>query len=655
MKTQRTLSLLQRSILAGLAIVCIAIAWKLPLWHMKLVAPMYPNGLNMIAYGNTVTGDLYELNIVNHYVGMKHISADEFTIMWLFPVGLTIIALLAVLPIVIPKARKWCAIGIFLFPVTILGFIQYYLYQFGHHLNPEAPFHIPEFMPTALGQSTIVNFTATSMIGWGMGSMILAAIITGFGPMVFRKKHTVLNTQSAPTFDPVKAATTGLFILFCCISTSAVADPTLQERIDAAKRGETIVVAAGEYQGPIRIAKPLTLIGKGMPVIRGDKQTDVVSITSDSVTISGFHIIYSGIEITQEAAGIRSQGNHVNILNNEISEVYFGIHILQSDNVRLVSNYIHPGTQYAGRPGHAINIWNVHRIEIEHNTIDDARDGILLTYASNATVIGNTITHCRYGLHSMYGLNITFTANTVRDNLLGLALMYSKVLVARDNIILEHRRGTSPYGFLLKDIDNVTIENNLIEANQIGIFADGISMELGSSSHIRGNTIVGNICGVSVQSSATFSFVGNNMLENLTDVTKQGEHINANVKWTAGQKGNYWSSYRGYDKDRDGIGDLPYRVEQIAELDIDPHSPSQALLYTPGYLVLESATRLFPIFKGDPVLEDTAPLTSPEHVIHPTVNDGNRSVVFSALSAMVLLGGSVSVVFFKPFDKKELS
>ncbi|HET9136411.1 MAG TPA: NosD domain-containing protein, partial [Candidatus Kapabacteria bacterium] len=265
------------------------------------------------------------------------------------------------------------------------------------------------------------------------------------------------------------------------------------------------------------------------------------------------------------------------------------------------------------------------------------------------------ITHCRYGLHSMYGLNINFIANTVKDNLLGLALMYSKVLVAKHNLILEHRRGTSPYGFLLKDIDNVTIEDNLIEANQIGIFADGISMQLGSSSDIQHNTIVGNICGISVQSSAKFSFDGNNMLENLTDVTKQGEHINANVKWTAGKQGNYWSSYRGYDKNRDGIGDLPYRVEQIAELDIDPHSPSQALLYTPGYLVLESATRLFPIFKGEPILIDSAPMISPKLITQAVENSGNRSIIFSGLSALVVLGGSFSIICYKPFDKEAIS
>jgi len=393
------------------------------------------------------------------------------------------------------------------------------------------------------------------------------------------------------------------------------------------------------------------LIGEGMPEIRGDKKSDVVSIRADHVMIKGFRISLSGIEITDEAAGIRAQGDHIRILDNTISQVYFGIHILGSDSVEVVHNVIEPGTTYAGRPGHAVNAWNVTTLTVKDNTIDDARDGILLTYAKNVIVTGNTITHSRYGLHSMYSKNVLFSDNYVRDNLLGLALMYSKVLIVRGNKVVEQRRGSSPYGFLLKDIDNLTLEDNLIQANEIGIFAEGISMEFGSSSVIRRNTIVGNMCGISVQSNAAFSFLENVMMENMTDVRKQTDHISSGTKWDDNGRGNYWSNYRGFDKNGDVVGDLSYRIDEIGELDYDTDSPAQALLYTPGYLVVESAIKLFPLFGTTTILEDHSPLMQPPAFTTTAAATTEHSYLFTSISAAAFGLGLLATVRYNPFDK----
>lgn len=639
-----------RVIISLLVLGCTIAAWKLPLWSMKLIAPMYPKGLHMIAYGDKLGGDLYELNIVNHYVGMKHIKPEDISEMALFPIGLVIICLLGVIPIFYPKVRKLCAWLALLFPIVILGFIQYYLYDFGHGLNPEAPIKIPEFTPVALGSSSIVNFTATSMINLGMAALFLASLLIGFGHKLlpYQKKSTDTLKESpvVKQTGPISAV-----ILLCCLSSVLYGQP-LQQRIERAHRGDTVEVTGGTHQGPIYINKPITLIGKNFPLITGDKKTDVVSISSDSVVFSGFRIMHSGIEITQEASGIRSSGDNVLITNNIIEQVYFGVHILQSDNAVISHNVITPGQEYAGRPGHAISAWNVNTITITGNSISDARDGILLTYADKVFVNGNIISGCRYGLHSMYSKAITFEGNTVRDNLLGMALMYSKVLIAKNNSLLEHRRGTSPYGLLLKDVDNLVLTGNRIQANQVGIYAEGVSMAFKSNSIINDNIIVGNLCGISVQSNAKFVFTGNNMVDNLADVRTQSQKMNSEVKWEKDGVGNFWSNYRGYDKQKDGVGDIPYRIEEIPELTIDADNPLQALLYTPGYLIVESATRLFPIFKPDPIVEDTKPLLAMTALPNDFSHRSEQGVLFSTISAVVLIGGVGGTLFFKPFDKR---
>jgi len=390
-----------RVLISILVIGCMFAAWKLPLWNMTLKAPMYPKGLHMIAYGDKFGGDLYELNIVNHYVGMKHIKPEDISEMSLFPIGLVIVSLLGIIPIFRSKLHKLCGLLAFLFPIVILGFIQYYLYDFGHGLNPEAPIKIPEFTPVALGSSSIVNFTATSMIDLGMVALILASILIAFGYRLFPAQKK--SPKPIKAAEVIKSATiiSAVVAIILITSNSVYAKLGLQQQINNTSRGDTLYVDGGVHQGPIYISKPIVLIGKNLPQIHGDKQTDVVAIKSDSVVFRGFRIMYSGIEITQEAAGIRSQGDHVLIADNVIEQVYFGIHILQSDSITISHNIIKPGQEYAGRPGHAISAWNVNSMTISDNTISDARDGILLTYAEKVTVTGNSISGSRYGLHSM--------------------------------------------------------------------------------------------------------------------------------------------------------------------------------------------------------------------------------------------------------------
>lgn len=79
-KTNKSMAL----ILTVIAIGMFVAATFFPLWKVNLIAHNYPQGLKMIAYGTTMDGDLYELNIINHYVGMQHIKPDDIKIMGLF-------------------------------------------------------------------------------------------------------------------------------------------------------------------------------------------------------------------------------------------------------------------------------------------------------------------------------------------------------------------------------------------------------------------------------------------------------------------------------------------------------------------------------------------------------------------------------------------
>ena len=62
---------------AACAAALVALSATLPLWTMKMKAPQYPKGLHLYAYGTGMDGDLRELNILNHYIGMKEIHPES--------------------------------------------------------------------------------------------------------------------------------------------------------------------------------------------------------------------------------------------------------------------------------------------------------------------------------------------------------------------------------------------------------------------------------------------------------------------------------------------------------------------------------------------------------------------------------------------------
>jgi predicted transcriptional regulator len=67
---------------------------------------------------------------------------------------------------------------------------------------------------------------------------------------------------------------------------------SIKEALEYAKPGDTIIVYQGTYDGPLEIDISLTLMGEdnGNTIIDGGNSEDVVRITSDDVTISGFTI-----------------------------------------------------------------------------------------------------------------------------------------------------------------------------------------------------------------------------------------------------------------------------------------------------------------------------------------------------------------------------
>jgi hypothetical protein len=165
----RSLSLRSRFLLLAAAVTVVAAAF-LPLWQIRLVAPQYEEGLSLHIYAHKLVGgnhglDLPEINMLNHYIGMKPLMEEDFIEMRWMPFAFGIFALLALRSAVVGRMLSVIDLGVSFsyFTFFSLGSFYYRLYTYGHSLDPHAPMTIKPFTPILLGSQKIANFVQTSL------------------------------------------------------------------------------------------------------------------------------------------------------------------------------------------------------------------------------------------------------------------------------------------------------------------------------------------------------------------------------------------------------------------------------------------------------------------------------------------------------------
>lgn len=145
---------------AVLAIGLFVTAFFMPWWKFWLYAPQYPKGLRLEISLTGMGGDVKEIDLLNHYIGMKHLADAAPTERQLAGFGVAAIAVvtLALLAAAGRKLNRLVAIPAIAFPIVFLADSFYWLYSFGHSLDPHAPLRIAGFTPQMFGNGQIGQF-----------------------------------------------------------------------------------------------------------------------------------------------------------------------------------------------------------------------------------------------------------------------------------------------------------------------------------------------------------------------------------------------------------------------------------------------------------------------------------------------------------------
>ncbi|HUL74929.1 MAG TPA: hypothetical protein VLT86_17585 [Vicinamibacterales bacterium] len=156
-------------VLLVLAAGLLVVAYFLPLWNLTMFAPQYPHGLRLDIYSYTMIGgnggqDVKEINLLNHYIGMRDLAVEDFTEFKWMPFVLGGLALLYLRAVVLGTVKELVdsVVVFFYFGAFSLWSFGYKLYRYGHDLSPMAAVKVKPFMPPMFGYQQIANFEVYS-------------------------------------------------------------------------------------------------------------------------------------------------------------------------------------------------------------------------------------------------------------------------------------------------------------------------------------------------------------------------------------------------------------------------------------------------------------------------------------------------------------
>ena len=198
------MNIVSRGLLA-LASLLLILTYFFPLWKIELLAPQYPEGLRMFIWVNKITGgtefDLNNINLLNHYIGMKPIEPDSIPELKILPFILGFLIAFGFVSALLGK-RILLYVWVLSFVIlAILGLADFYRweYEYGHNLDPNAPIKIPglSYQPPLIGTKQLLNIVASSFPH--VGSYIAGgALLLGIVAIIFDIKLSKFGVEVKP-------------------------------------------------------------------------------------------------------------------------------------------------------------------------------------------------------------------------------------------------------------------------------------------------------------------------------------------------------------------------------------------------------------------------------------------------------------------------
>lgn len=372
---------------------------------------------------------------------------------------------------------------------------------------------------------------------------------------------------------------------------------SLKKAVEIAKAGDEIVLKKGFYkESNIVIIKPLTIRGENNPIIDGGGLNYIFQIKADSVTLSGLSLQNVHTSYSQDLAAIYiSRSKYFTIINNFISNMFFGILVEKSHHGEVANNTLSSNGTQEYNSGNGIHLWHCDNVAIHGNNIVGMRDGIYFEFVTKSKVYNNQSSkNLRYGLHFMFSNENEYYDNTFTNNGAGVAVMFSKYVKIYRNKFVKNW-GTAAYGVLLKEIYDAEITDNVFDENTIGINTEGCTRI-----NYLNNLFIRNGWAVKVTGACYANkFKNNNFISNAFNLSYSGRMNDSDFN------SNFWDDYTGYDLNKDGVGDVAYRPVKLFSYIVNKTPETIVLLRSLFVDMINFSEKVSPVFTPDDLLDNT--------------------------------------------------
>lgn len=386
---------------------------------------------------------------------------------------------------------------------------------------------------------------------------------------------------------------------------SALGAPPLQLFVDLTPPGGTLKPPPGTYAGPLVIKKPITLEGGHQVTLDGEGEGSVLIVKADGVTVRGMRLTGSGESHDGVDAGLLIEANDGLFEDNDIDNCLFGIHLKQAHGNTVRNNRITSLERTPSLRGEGLRMWYSHENLIEGNRISKARDLVFANSTDNR-ILNNDISHSRIGMEFVFSPDNIVEGNRISHNGTGIVVLYSNGVQIRNNH-LSHMRDVGGSGFALKESSQVLIEGNEILHCAIGVVAN-------SPTHpenifrMRDNHLAYNDIAMYFYGEKGGHIITDNRFENnLMQVVVSASSSARAHDW----RNNYWDTYEGFDRDRDGHGDSPYDLFVYADRLWMERPMIKFFRGSPLLDMLDFIERLAPFSAPHRILSDPSPRIDP--------------------------------------------
>ncbi|MCI0497157.1 MAG: right-handed parallel beta-helix repeat-containing protein [Thermoplasmata archaeon] len=370
---------------------------------------------------------------------------------------------------------------------------------------------------------------------------------------------------------------------------------TIQEGVDMASDGDTVLVYAGNYTEHVNVTRAVSIVGDGPnSTVRGNHSIPIFDVLADGVTIASL-----AIEAAGDQVAVRISGHDLLLLHECALSAEGGAAVLATDAEGVAvtnctidavtavrvdggSGVTASGTEITGD----ILIFSSWAPTFAHCNVT----GGVAIVSSAGVVIGDCVIE---GSAANGTLLLDSPGSRIDRTTVASAAASGIALVGSDGVAIENVTASDngDDGIAIRNSSGVLVSAALVEGNgRAGVALRGRSF----GCTVRRSTLGDNRDqGARASTSGRLEGDGENhihhnaFLGTLLNITQQAYDDGEGVRWHLRREGNHWSDHPKLDETGDGIADTPYEVAGgeaedgyplVSESDILNDAPAAVIL-----------------------------------------------------------------------------